>query len=85
MHPTTAQNAAHRNDIAWIKTTGRDFRAAGERYISEYTNPFTGQAIRKSWRMTGMDWHLFDTDGALSSRHRSLTIAKLEASNQCRP
>ena len=77
MHTTPAQNAAHRNDIAWIKSTGRSFHVDGELYISEYLNPFTGQAIRKSWRMSGHDWYLFDADGNIMSRHHSLTWAKL--------
>lgn len=81
MHTTTAQNKAHRTDVAWIKTTGRSFDAAGEHYISEYLNPFTGQAIRKSWRMTGRDWHIFDAAGARVATAATLTIAKYDAAN----
>lgn len=79
MNTTTAQNISHRNDIAWYKTTGRHFTVNGESYVSEYLNPFTGQAIRKSWRMTGLDWFVFDADGNVTSRHHSLTYAKLGA------
>lgn len=78
-HPTVAQNAAHRNDIAWIKTSGKRFHANGESYISEYTNPWTGQAIRKDWRMTGHDWVIFNADGSIAGRAHSLTWAKLRA------
>lgn len=79
MHTTTAQNKAHRNDIAWIKTSGKSFTVNGEGYISEYLNPFTGQAIRKSWRMTGQDWFIFDAEGNITGRSHSLTWAKFEA------
>lgn len=79
MNTTTEQNAAHRTDIAWTKTTGRKFNVNGEGYISEYTNPFTGQAIRKSWRMTGQDWFIFDAEGNITGRSFSLTWAKMEA------
>ena len=79
MHTTTAQNIAHRTDVAWVKSTGRSFQANGERYISEYSNPFTGQTIRKSWRMTGQDWFVFDAAGNVTGRAHSLTWAKLEA------
>lgn len=79
MNTTTAQNAAHRTDIKWMKTTGKTFKVASESYISEYTNPFTGQAIRKSWRMTGSDWFIFDAAGNVTGRAHSLTWAKYEA------
>lgn len=79
MHTTTAQNKAHRNDVAWIKTPGRHFKAGGENYISEYLNPWTGQAIRKGWRMTGQDWVIFDAAGNVTGRAHSLTWAKLDA------
>lgn len=78
-HPTVAQNAAHRTDVAWIKSKGKRFHAAGESYTSEYLNPWTGQAIRKSWRMTGHDWHIFDAAGTLVGRAHSLTWAKYTA------
>lgn len=81
MNTTTEQNKAHRTDIAWVKSTGRSFDAAGERYISEYVNPWTGRAIRKSWRMTGRDWHIFESDGTRREFGcATLTIAKYEAS-----
>jgi hypothetical protein len=79
MHTTTAQNKAHRTDIAWHKSAGRKFQAAGEHFTSEYLNPFTGQAIRKSWRMTGRDWFIFDAAGQVIGRAHSLTWAKLDA------
>ena len=79
MHTTTAQNKAHAADIAWIKTPGRSFNAAGEHFISEYLNPWNGQAIRKSWRMTGRDWFIFDAAGQVIGRAHSLTWAKLDA------
>ena len=63
MHTTTEQNKAHRNDIAWMKTKGKSFHVNGELYISEYLNPWNGMAIRKSWRMTGHDWFIFDAAG----------------------
>ena len=80
MHTTVEQNQAHRNDTAWIKTPGRSFTANGERYTSEYVNPFTGQTIRKDWRMTGHDWVLFDASGQVTGRAHSLTQAKWDAS-----
>lgn len=79
MNTMTAQNKAHRNDIAWIKTAGRSFKVNGESYLSEYVNPFTGQAIRKDWRMTGRDWVVFDAAGNITGRSHSLTWAKLDA------
>jgi len=79
METTTAQNKAHRTDIAWIKSKGSKFHTNGENYISEYLNPWTGQAIRKSWRMTGQDWFIFDADGNITGRAHSLTWAKLDA------
>lgn len=78
-HTTVSQNQAHRTDIAWIKSAGKSFNAAGEHFISEYTNPFTGQAIRKSWKMTGQDWFIFDAEGNVTGREHSLTWAKFEA------
>ena len=80
-HTTVTQNQNHRNDIAWVKTTGRSFRVNGEHYGSEYTNPFTGQAIRKDWRMTGQDWVIFDAAGNRTGRAHSLTWAKIEAAS----
>jgi len=79
MHTTTAQNANHRNDIAWMKTKGKSFKAAGESFISEYTNPWNGMAIRKSWRMTGNDWFVFNAAGEIVARSHSLTAAKYDA------
>jgi hypothetical protein len=79
-HPTVEQNRAHRNDLAWQKSKGRSFEADGERYVSEYVNVFTGQAIRKSWRQTGHDWHVFTADGVRTDRAHSLTWAKHLAS-----
>lgn len=81
MHTTTAQNQAHRSDIAWMKSKGKSFKANGENYISEYVNPFTGQAIRKSWRMTGADWFVFDAGGNVTARSHSLTWAKMDAAS----
>ena len=80
MHTTTAQNANHRTDIAWFKTSGKSFKINGENYISEYRNIFTGQAIRKGWRMTGVDWFIFDAEENITGRAYSLTFAKYEAS-----
>lgn len=79
METTTAQNAAHRIDITWTKTKGKSFDANGERYISEYVNPWNGMAIRKSWRMTGADWYVFNAAGEIVARSHSLTWAKLDA------
>ena len=45
----------------------------------KYFNPFTGQAIRKSWRMTGHDWFIFDAEGNVTGRSHSLTWAKMDA------
>ena len=81
MHTTVAQNKAHRASLTWIKTPGRTFRVDGETYISEYVNVGTGQAIRKSWRMTGRDWHIFDGDTRRPGGCHSLTIAKFCAEN----
>jgi len=81
MHTTTAQNASHRTDVAWIKSKGKSFKVGGENWISEYTNPFTGQAIRKDWRMTGRDWVIFDAAGNRTGRAHSLTWAKIEAAS----
>ena len=79
MHTTTAQNKDHRNDIVWMKTKGKSFDVNGEHYISEYRNLFTGQVIRKGWRMTGHDWFIFNETDTLTGRSHSLTWAKLEA------
>lgn len=79
MHDTVRQNQAHRNDIAWQKSKGRSFAVGDERYTSEYLNVFTGQAIRKGWRMTGQDWFIFDADGNVTGRAHSLTWAKYQA------
>ena len=82
MHTTVAQNKAHRSDIAWQKSKGKSFSVDGERYVSEYLNVFTGQAIRKSWRMTGRDWVVFDADGNIVARSATLTLAKYDASEK---
>lgn len=82
MHTTVEQNKAHRDDVQWVKSPGRQFRAGDESYISEYVNQFTGQAIRKSWRMTGHDWHVFDAEGNRTTAEHSLTWAKFEAAQQ---
>lgn len=79
MHTTTAQNMAHRSDIAWIKTTGRSFEVNGIRYGSEYRNAFTGQSIRKGHGMTGQDWFIFDAAEQIIGRSHSLTWAKMDA------
>lgn len=81
MHTTVSQNKAHRNDPTWIKSAGRSFRVGSENYISEYLNPFTGQAIRKDWRMTGRDWIIFDASGEIVGRAHSLTAAKYDAAH----
>ncbi len=78
-HTTVTQNTAHRTDIAWIKSKGKSFTVNGEGYISEYLNPWTGQAIRKSWRMTGQDWFIFNAEGNVTGRAHSLTWAKIDA------
>lgn len=79
METTSQQNAAHRTDIAWMKTPGKSIKVNGELYLSEYVNPWTGQAIRKDWRMTGRDWIIFDAAGNVTGRAHSLTRAKLDA------
>ncbi len=79
MHTTVSQNLAHRADLAWQKSKGKSFTAGSERYTSEYLNIFTGQAIRKSWRMTGQDWYIFDAAGNITGRAHSLTFAKIDA------
>jgi hypothetical protein len=79
MHTTTAQNLAHRNDLAWIKSKGKSFHVNGELYISEYRNAETGQSIRKGWRMTGCDWFIFNAADEVIGRAYSLTYAKYEA------
>lgn len=78
-HTTVSQNRNHRSDIVWAKSTGRSFKVNGEHYISEYVNLFTGQAIRKDWRMTGHDWIIFDDAGEITGRAYSLTWAKIKA------
>lgn len=78
MHTTTAQNIAHRTDLTWIKSKGKQFKVNGENYTSEYTT-FDGQAIRKGWRMTGHDWFIFNAANEIVGRSHSLTWAKLEA------
>ena len=75
----TTQNRAHKADVQWIKSAGRSFDVAGEHFVSEYVNVFTGQAIRKSWRMTGCDWAIFDESGSVVGQVYSLTFAKYEA------
>jgi hypothetical protein len=78
METTSRQNTAHRTDMVWIKTGSR-VKVNGENYLSEYTNGFTGQVIRKDWRMTGQDWVIFDANGNVSGRAHSLTWAKMDA------
>jgi hypothetical protein len=78
-HPTVSQNNAHRTDIAWTKAKGKSFKVNGENYISEYRNIFTGQSIRKGWRMTGQDWFIFNEADQIIGRAHSLTWAKFEA------
>lgn len=63
----------------WTKTSGRAFKVNGENYISEYRNAFTGQTIRKDWRMTGNDWLIFDAEDNITGRSHSLTWAKMDA------
>lgn len=82
MTTTTAQNIAHRNDIAWMKSKGKSFKVNGGTYISEYVNPWNGMAIRKSWRMTGADWFVFDAAGNIVGRAHSLTAAKYDAKGE---
>jgi len=79
MHTTTAQNKAHRTDITWTKTAGKSFKVNGENFISEYRNIFTGQSVRKDWRMTGQDWIIFNESNVVTGRAHSLTWAKYEA------
>ena len=79
MNTTTAQNANHRTDLAWVKTSGKSFKVNGEHFTSEYRNIFTGQAIRKGWRMTGVDWYIFDAEENETGRAYSLTYAKYKA------
>ena len=80
MNTTTEQNKAHRNDIAWHKSSvDKTVEVKGHWFISEYRNPFTGQAIRKSGRMQGQDWFIFDAAGNVTGRAHSLTWAKIEA------
>ena len=81
METTSAQNTAHRTDLAWVKTTGKSFKVNGENYLSEYTNIFTGQSIRKGWRMTGQDWFIFNEANEITGRAHSLTWAKFEAAD----
>lgn len=77
---TTAQNTAHRNDIAWHKApVDKAAEVKGHWFISEYRNVFTGQTIRKSGRMQGQDWFIFDAAGNVTGRAHSLTWAKLAA------
>ena len=79
MTTTPAQNIAHRNDIVWMKSKGKSFTANDELYISEYSNLATGQTIRKSWKMTGQDWFIFNAADEIVGRAHSLTWAKLAA------
>ena len=78
-HTTTSQNAAHRTDMAWVKSVGKSFRINDENYLSEYRNIVTGQSIRKGWRMTGQDWFIFNEADQITGRSHSLTWAKYEA------
>lgn len=78
-HTTTTQNAAHRTDVAWVKSTGKSFKVNDENYLSEYRNIVTGQSIRKGWRMTGQDWFIFNEAEQITGRSHSLTWAKYEA------
>ena len=79
MHTTTVQNKDHRNDIVWMKSKGKSFDVNGEHYISEYRNLFTGQSIRKGWKMTGQDWFIFNEANEIVKRAHSLTWAKIAA------
>lgn len=77
MITTTAQNKAHRNDLAWTKTNA-SHTFAGRNFTSGYSN-FDGWSIRKGWEMTGMDWHIFNADGEHMGAAHSLTYAKHRA------
>jgi hypothetical protein len=79
MTTTTVQNIAHRNDLTWTKSKGKSFTANEDLFISEYTNLATGQTIRKSWKMTGQDWFIFNSADQIIGRAHSLTWAKLAA------
>lgn len=84
-HPTVAQNQAHRTDIQWLKAPVDKSEGAavkGEWWVSEYRNPWNGQAIRKSGRMTGRDWHVFNAAGERVDRAHSLTWAKYLATKE---
>jgi len=78
MNSTATQNRIHRNDVAWTKTKGNDFRVNGQRYISEYCNTFTGWTIRKHYGTGLRDgaWYVFDQNGDVVDTAHSLTWAK---------
>ena len=81
MPSPSQQNAAHRADAQWVKSRGKVFQIAGQRYISEYTNPFTGWAIRLHYG-TGLrdgSWYVFDANGDIVEHMHSLTWAKSAA------
>lgn len=76
-HSTVAQNRAHRLDGEWKRIAAHSTTESGDKsYGSTYRNGFTEQTIRKSHRMTGHDWHVFDADDNLIDRAHSLTWAK---------
>ena len=81
MQTVSQQNAAHRADPQWIKSKGKNFEVAGQRYISEYTNPFTGWVIRLHYGTGLRDgfWYVFDTKGDIVEQAHSLTWAKSAA------
>lgn len=77
MTTTVQKNKAHRNDIAWEKVAvDQGAKVPGHWFTSEYRNLFTGQTIRKSGRMQGCDWFVFDAVGNVVTRAGSLTYAK---------
>lgn len=86
-HPTVAQNKAHKADTEWIKSPGKSFQIEfshkgakrSHTFVSEYVSTVTGWAIRKDWRMTGRDWHVFNAEGEVIAQAHSLTFAKIAA------
>ena len=78
MPSTSQQNAAHRTDPQWIKSKGKVFTVDGQRYISEYLNPFTGWAIRLHYGTGLRDgrWYVFNADGEIVEQMQTLTWAK---------
>lgn len=82
MMPTASQqNAVHRADVQWNKSKGKTFTVAGQHYVSEYKNFYSGWTIRLHYGTGLRDgfWYIFNEAGDIVGHEHSLTWAKSAA------